>query len=280
MTKRIHIPTEIIELVERGALFYCSHSGGKDSQAMYAELAREIPRSQLRVIHADLGDVEWPGVKDHIRTNIDGHDLIVAKARFKDGSPKDFFSAVRARREMLDRTDRKDAPAFPDSKNRYCTSDLKTGPIWREAKRNAKETPSRIIVNCVGIRGEESPNRAKKILSRGTLNVNKAHSNGTWECYDWWPIAEWKIGSVWEAIENKGQVPHYAYALGNDRLSCVFCIFGSRGDHLNGMKANPELFKKMSELEEDTRTTMFHGKTMADRLKISILPEQADLFAA
>ena len=58
---------DVDELIEAGAIFYCSHSGGKDSQAMYAILRERIPHAQLVVIHADLGRVEWDGVQDHIR---------------------------------------------------------------------------------------------------------------------------------------------------------------------------------------------------------------------
>ena len=56
-------------LIRRGALFYVSHSGGKDSQAMYAALVSRVPRDQIVVVHADLGEIEWRGVQDHIREN-------------------------------------------------------------------------------------------------------------------------------------------------------------------------------------------------------------------
>ena len=47
---------------------------------MYAITPRAHPtRAQLVVIHADLGRVEWDGVQDHIRRNID-HPLNVVRA--------------------------------------------------------------------------------------------------------------------------------------------------------------------------------------------------------
>ena len=54
-------PAEILELIERGALFVVNHSGGKDSQAMYLMLRDLVPAEQLVIVHADLGAVEWAG---------------------------------------------------------------------------------------------------------------------------------------------------------------------------------------------------------------------------
>ena len=42
---------------DEGGFFYISHSGGKDSQAMYAMLIDPIPADQIVVVHADLGEV-------------------------------------------------------------------------------------------------------------------------------------------------------------------------------------------------------------------------------
>jgi len=254
---------EILGLVDLGAHFFVGHSGGKDSQAMFAILSTIIPADQLHVVHADLGEVEHLNVKDFIRKNIDGHELKVAHAIHADGSKKDFFSAVRARRAKLDADGKFDAPAFPGSGPRFCTSDLKTGPIWKLI-RNSSD--AKIVVNCVGIRGQESPARAKKIANRGTLNENKKNSNTIRKAFDWWPIADWSIEQVWAAIEAKGQERHAAYDAGNDRLSCVFCIFGSRGDLARGKLARPDLFKKYADLERDVRGTMFNGETLAARI--------------
>src|SRR5690606_28286908 len=60
--ERLENVDKLDELVARGAVFYISHSGGKDSQAMYALLSRVVPEKQISVIHADLGEVEWHGV--------------------------------------------------------------------------------------------------------------------------------------------------------------------------------------------------------------------------
>jgi DNA sulfur modification protein DndC len=254
---------EINELIAQGAIFFVGHSGGKDSQAMFAALTKIVPADQLHVVHADLGEVEHLNVKSFIRSNIDGKDLHVAQAIHADGSPKDFFSMVRARRVSLDSKGKTEAPAFPSSAARFCTSDLKTGPIWKVIRQLAGD--AKIVVNCVGIRGEESPARAKRIATRGSLMVNTKNTNSKRDAFDYWPIASWKIDQVWAEIAEKGQERHPAYDAGNDRLSCAFCIFGSQGDLSNAAAQRPELLAKFTQLETDVRSTMFNGSTLADK---------------
>jgi hypothetical protein len=50
--------------------------------------------------------------------------------------------------------------------------------------------------------------------------------------------------------------PHPAYAAGNERLSCVFCIMGSRNDLAHGARARPDLFAKYVAMEKATGYTM------------------------
>lgn len=254
---------EIQDLITRGAIFYVSHSGGKDSQAMYAAITKIVPTSQIRVIHADLGDIEHAGVKQHITSNLlHSHTLRIAKSFNKAGAAIDLFGMIRNRRAMLDSKGKLDASPFPSSAARFCTSDLKTGPIWREIRQDGHK----LVVNCVGIRSEESSSRAKKVGVRGTLNINKKNNNSVRAAYDWWPIADWSIGQVWREISDYGQTPHPAYAAGNDRLSCAFCIFGSRNDLRNAKAAKPELYQRYIDLEIEVRSTMFNGESLAERI--------------
>ena len=69
-------PSELRTLIRQGAVLYVSHSGGRDSQAMYARIRRRLPHDRIVVVHADLGEIEWEGVQDHIRANI-AHELHV-----------------------------------------------------------------------------------------------------------------------------------------------------------------------------------------------------------
>ena len=66
----IAVPAECRQAISRGALVALNHSGGKDSQCMTILLARIVPREQFLVVHAPLGEVEWPGTIEHIERTI------------------------------------------------------------------------------------------------------------------------------------------------------------------------------------------------------------------
>lgn len=70
------------ELIEQGALFVSNHSGGKDSQAMLIRLLEIVPPDQLVVVHASLGNMEWPGALELAREQAEtgGLPFIVARA--------------------------------------------------------------------------------------------------------------------------------------------------------------------------------------------------------
>lgn len=235
---------KIEELIAQGALFVANHSGGKDSQAtLIALLAAGVPAKQLLVVHASLGPMEWPGAlekaQEHAAHN--GLPFIVAKAS------KTLFEMVTRRFET-----RPDAPSWPSPKHRQCTSDLKRDPIAREVRRYADANGFKTIVNCLGLRADESTGRAKlAVLSK----VDRFSTAGrTW--LQWLPIHELSTKEVFASIAQAGEKPHYAYLLGNERLSCVFCIMSSQNDLSVGAKHNPGLFQQYVALEGKTRYTM------------------------
>ncbi|HEM6735079.1 TPA: phosphoadenosine phosphosulfate reductase family protein [Citrobacter amalonaticus] len=237
------IPKEISDLIRTGALFVSNHSGGKDSQAMLIKLLDVIPARQLVVVHASLGAVEWPGALELARDQAKAADLpfVVATAR------KTLLEMVSRRFE-----NRPEVPSWPSSSTRQCTSDLKRGPIQREVRAYAKANGFKVIVNCLGLRAQESPGRAK----RQAFRKNETDSNSVLTWYEWLPIHELKVEEVFATIREAGQEPHYAYALGNERLSCVFCIMASRNDLRNGGQHHPELLEQYAALEVHTGYTM------------------------
>jgi 3'-phosphoadenosine 5'-phosphosulfate sulfotransferase (PAPS reductase)/FAD synthetase len=109
-----------------------------------------------------------------------------------------------------------------------------------------------LIVSCTGIRAAESPARAKAEVFK--LNTRNSVAGREW--FDWAPIHGLTTAQVFESIAQAGQQPHAAYAAGNERLSCVFCIMASRRDLANGAKHHPELFARFVEMEKRTGYTM------------------------
>jgi DNA sulfur modification protein DndC len=217
-------------LIARGALFVANHSGGKDSQAMLIRLREIVPDQQLLVIHADLGEVEWEGNVDHIRQTIDELPLIVC----------------RSRRTLLEMVNERGM--WPSPQQRQCTSDLKRGPIEREVRRHLAANPrfGGLIVNCMGIRAEESPSRSKQKPFR--LNERNSKAGRSW--FDWLPIHDMKLAEVWTTIATAGQQPHPVYAQGMTRLSCRFCIMASQHDLRTAARLSPDLYRTYVETEK------------------------------
>lgn len=219
----------IADLAARGALFVVNHSGGKDSQAMFHIVRRLVPRDQIVVVHADLPEVDWDGTLDHVKATTSGYDLIVAHGT------KTFFQMVEHR------------GMWPSPQRRQCTSDLKRTPIEREIRRYLKRHPrfGGMVVNCMGLRAEESSSRAKADVFKLSARNSKAGR----EWYDWLPIHNLLVAEVFQIIADAGQQPHWAYAAGMTRLSCCFCIMASRQDLRTAARLNPALYRRYCDTE-------------------------------
>lgn len=239
----------IQELLERDALFVVNHSGGKDSQAMYLLLRDLVPKEQMVIIHADLGEVEWAGAINHIRQTTEGEPLHIC----------------RSRRGLLQMV--KERGMFPSPQQRQCTSDLKRGPIERTiralcAQRKQQNHPAwGLVVNCMGMRAQESSGRAK--LAPFKFSTRNSRAGREW--YDWLPIHGMRHEEVFEAIAAAGQRPHPVYEAGMSRYSCVFCIMASEEDLRQAailattrpeLLNDPDLYRKYVGLERETGHVM------------------------
>ena len=220
--------TQIAKLIERGALFVVNHSGGKDSQAMTAYVRQLVPADQIVGIHSHLEGVEWDGVIEHIESTIGDLELHVVRAS------KTFFEMVEHRQ------------MWPSPQYRQCTSDLKRGPIEKKIRHLLNDRGQHLVVNCMGLRAEESSSRAK----RPVLKLNQRNSKAGREWYDWLPIHAWTVEQVFETIRLAGQTPHWAYAAGMTRLSCMFCIMASRDDLATAARLNPAAYRRYVETEK------------------------------
>lgn len=238
----MEIPEHVEALAASGALFVANHSGGKDSQAQLIKMLEVIPAAQIIVVHASLGAMEWPGAMELARNQAtaSGLPFIVASAS------KTLLGMVEHRFKT-----RPEVPSWPSASTRQCTSDLKRGPIQREVRAYAKANGFKFIVNCLGLRAKESPGRAKR---KEFSLMGISNSVNTW--YEWLPVHDLSSSEIFQIIEDAGQKPHYAYSLGNDRLSCVFCIMANKRDLANGAANHPALLAEYAAMERRTGYTM------------------------
>lgn len=211
------------DLIKQNGLYVVSHSAGKDSQAMFLYVIRDlkVPDEQVVVIHADLPGADWPSItlpsgrvtptlQEHLAATVDGFPVKVVVAHWgtgaktpaeKRGKVKTFKSYVLHRHAV-----RPDAPSFPSRANRWCTGDLKTAPIrsaiyeelcvrndLREAGGKASSDcavvgePWRIVVSAEGMRAGESHDRAG--MDPWELEVDLSKRGRIW--FKYLPLHDW-----------------------------------------------------------------------------------------
>lgn len=222
------IPSKVSDLIARGALFVVNHSGGKDSQAMMIKIKELVPKDQILVIHAELPGVDWEGTLDAAKKSAGDCEFQTVVA------VKTFFEMVENR------------GMWPSPQYRQCTSDLKRGPIEKAIRNYVKDLDNKLIVNCMGLRAEESASRSKAVI----FKYNERNSKAGREWYDWLPIHDMLIDEVYDVIAQAGEEPHWAYKAGMSRLSCCFCIMSSKADLVRAAELNPDLYEKYVAMEK------------------------------
>lgn len=200
-----------------------SISGGKDSQASQEFLLHLRKTNgwvnELYAVHCDLGRADWKFTLPFVKAQCEkaGLPLVVVKADL------DLLAIIYKRYLRLKEQNRQ-VPHFPSAAARYCTKMSKTEPT----DKHLRAAGHRLIVNVMGIRAEESTNRAKKpvISLRPSLcserfavkfcDLETKKVKKYWllveEAYrlwletgkkhrlaiDWLIIHKWKIEQVWE----------------------------------------------------------------------------------
>jgi 3'-phosphoadenosine 5'-phosphosulfate sulfotransferase (PAPS reductase)/FAD synthetase len=244
---------EITTLVEAGAPVAIGVSGGKDSTALAfatdAWLDHWGHTGPRILIHSDLGRVEWKAslptcerLAERLRL-----PLIVVKRkrgdmmdrwlqRWRDNVAR--YAALECVKLILPWS----TPAM-----RFCTSELKMAVICRDL---VERFPGQTILSASGIRREESTQRAKApvIKPQDKLASKTFQTTG----YDWHPLLEWRLSDVLECHTRNDFPLHEAYTTyGSSRVSCAFCILGSRADLLASTTCpdNQDIYREMVDLE-------------------------------
>lgn len=117
-----------------------------------------------------------------------------------------------------------------------------TVPVWSAGRGSSYRVR---VLNCMGLRADESPARAKKT----PFEMDPTRSNGRRIVDNWLPIHDWNVGQVWACIKQAGTRVHHAYALGMPRLSCCFCIFSPESALLLAGYHNRDLLREYAALE-------------------------------
>jgi len=227
-------------------------SAGKDSQAMLdylVELAdtQGVSRDKFVVVHCDLGRVEWTGTLELAQEQAEHYGLRFEVVRRELG---DLLEQVEQRHAANLAKGKENSP-WPSLDNRWCTSDQKTAQVLKLITRLTKELSlpggrQARILNCLGLRAEESPARAKK----AEFEVEKKATNGKRHTDRWLPIFDWTEEQVWDRIWASGVRYHEAYEVGMPRLSCCFCVLASPKDWAIAARYNRALAEEYVAVED------------------------------
>lgn len=211
---------------------------------MLAYLCEQYPDIPKEVVFADTG-WEHPGTEEWCRQLVRRFGLELRVVR---NSRKNLLTMAEARGK------------FPGMQQRQCTSDLKRDPIASWIRRFMLD---RTIVNCLGMRAEESSGRAKM----RPLKRNKRETNSKRTVWDWLPIHGWSEAKVLAYLEERGLPLHPVYSYLR-RFSCRLCIFMTLDDVRQVQKHDPEAIQTIRTLEEKIGFSFFPTGYLRDLLKL------------
>ena len=234
-----------------GLAFVVNHSGGKDSTRMLGFVRRKFPDSATYAVMADTGFE---------------HQRPISAADFARHRCAEFgieLEIVRnTRRTYLEMVEQRGK--FPSPQYRQCTSDLKRGPV----EKYIRSLSHKVIVNCMGIRAEESYSRSR--LS--PLSLNAALTTRTRTVYNWLPIFDQTLGHVlaWHWVNAIRLHPVYVPEYHKDgttggylrRFSCRVCIFSTDADLRAIRQHDRDAFELVSNLETKMGFMMRPGASL------------------
>lgn len=228
-------------------------SGGKDSCEMLRQLVERYPSLPMYALYADTGfeHVKPISAEDFSRQICDQLGVPFYVVR----NPNKTYLQMVERRKM-----------FPGPSTRQCTSDLKRGPLEKWIRQNSRPggfLAGKVVINCTGIRAQESAARAKQ----RPLTRNKKLSIAGRRVWNWMPIFRNSLGEVLGGLEAAGIPLHPVYSYrGNGgflrRLSCRVCIFSTDADLCAIYEHDREAFDAVADLEDRIGFTMRQGKSL------------------
>ncbi|HEY9764570.1 MAG TPA: phosphoadenosine phosphosulfate reductase family protein [Trichocoleus sp.] len=257
-------------------------------------------KGEVFAIFADLGEMEWPGVHRHVEKICRAHDLrlvVVSKPggmiaewrkRYEvlksEGNTKPFWSSGTARyctRALKIQTINKYLQRY---ERVICCNGIRD-----------QESDARALKPRYRVRNEIATQRIKfpGKLKGMPAHIQEEHAAAAYDRWlekgkgrfalDWHPIAHLSIEEVWDligtsleevqyrsALYREGKIreafegfpAHWAYATGNQRLSCVMCVLGSQNDIKNGARFNPDPYKTLVGMEVESGWAFQHNRPL------------------
>ncbi|MCO5387841.1 MAG: phosphoadenosine phosphosulfate reductase family protein [Desulfosporosinus sp.] len=152
---------------------------------------------------------------------------------------------------------------WPDMKNRWCTSYLKTGVTEKWIRANRPTLGERVLF-VTGERRDESKRRAKYPELDWHNTTLKTERKGRFICHWHRPVLDYEKGKMFEYGKALGIAPHPCYEYVS-RCSCMFCVFMMDKHTIENMKKHPQEAKKWLQAELKISHT-WKSKTSLNKL--------------
>jgi 3'-phosphoadenosine 5'-phosphosulfate sulfotransferase (PAPS reductase)/FAD synthetase len=252
----IALTPEIIGAIRAGAWIVFNLSGGKDSSAAMAAVNLFLdlvghPRERRMAIHADLGRAEWATTPETVQRIAAEAGMPLTVVRRAAGDLVDRwiqrFESGKRRYAALE-TYNLIGP-WSSASLRFCQSEMKAAVIGPAVARMHQGEQ---IISVLGLRRDESHNRASIPIAKADERYAKAGNRHGTTMMTWHPIADWTSSDVFHAHRMLGILLHEAYSTwGSSRLSCRYCIFASLQDLEASAAApsNAEVYRELVGIE-------------------------------
>ena len=246
---------DMADLLLAADVVLVSTSAGKDSLVQLHLLAKAADKlgvlHKLVCVHAHLGEAEWDGVADLARRQAERYGVRFIQVAADEG----FLGMVERRGK------------WPDAKRRLCTAFLKRQqctPVIRQLVDELDLDRQAVVLNCMGIRAQESPARAKK----GKLVLDARSSSGKRLVLTYHPVFDMTSTEIWWVIARAGLEYHEVYDADLPRLSCIYCVLVGfellvRAARICNALGIPVTARYVG-LEEAIGHTFKHGLAIAD----------------
>lgn len=273
---------EIDTLLARDAAVAIGISGGKDSLACAFAVQEHLDKIGHKgprcLIHSDLGSTEWKQSLPKCRELAEamGWELVVIKRAAGDMMDRWLTRFENNKARYFNLQIVKMILPWSTAQMRFCSSEMKSALISSALK---KKFPGQDVVNVVGVRRDESPNRFKMPVAK----ANPACANKGGVGISWNAIIEWPVTEVYEIIKRRGLELHEAYVkYGMSRVSCCFCVLSSAADLLASTTCpdNLAIYRRMVELECNSTYSFQSGKWLGDVNPEALGPELCARVAA
>lgn len=210
-----------------------SFSTGVDSAGALYWAVKNFPIEKIWLLYCDTG-LEYD--INHTLFRKTGKILGIPKERQVLLRHPEGFIGILERRKM-----------WPDMKNRWCTSYLKTDIINKWIRKNRH----RLGTSCLFVTGErrdESPRRAKmdELVYHSTHLKTKKVADFT--CHWMKPVLDYDKGKMFEWAKEINLEIHPCYEYLN-RCSCMACMFMPDLHAVENMKRHPNKFRKLIQKE-------------------------------